>query len=204
MWHQRIAALSGLAFLILFLGAAPAVADDSDIKLKGFAGVPGSSLTLPLPDGAAPVTIDVTFGIPAVTIPLQITSDTKIKSKSSGSVLLTDGDAVKIRAAVVGSVLRASRLELGDFLELELTGVVEGVPAAGVALPLAPGTTLDFVVSLGTSAIDVPVRLTSSTKVNDAPTLHNGDLVRVEAVVRGGLVVVTKLKAGNDDEEDDD
>jgi hypothetical protein len=203
MWQQRIVALSALAFLVLSSGAGPAMADESDIRLKGFAAVPGSSLALPLPGGAAPVTIDVTFGEPAVTIPVQLTSDTKIKSKSGG-VLLSDGDAVKLRAVVVGSVLRATRLELEDFPELELIGVVDGLPAAGVALPLAPGTTLDFIVSLGTSGIDVPVQLTSSSKVNDSPTLHDGDVVRVDAVVRGGLIVVTKLKAGQDDEEEDD
>jgi hypothetical protein len=203
MWHQRIAVRSALAWLILLLCAAPGVADDSDIKLKGFAEVPGSSLTLPLPDGAPPVIIDVTFGVPAVTIPVEITPSTKIKSKS-GTVLLADGDAVKIKAAVVGSVLSASRLELEDFPELELTGVVEELPPAGVDLPLAPGTTLDLVVSLGTSGIDVPVVLTSSTKIKNAPTLQNGDLVRVEAVVRGGVIVVTKLKAGDDDDDDDE
>jgi hypothetical protein len=207
MCHRRIAALSGLALLVLLCSASPGMAaDEGDIKVRGFATVPGPSLTLPLPDGAAPVTIDMTFGIPAVTIPIQVTSDTKIKTKGKSPVIVVaDGDALKIRASVVGTALRASRLELQDFPELELIGVVEGLPAAGVALPLAAGTTQDMVVQLGASGVDVLVQLTSKTKL-DKPslTLHNGDVVRVEAVVRGGSVVVTKLKTGPDEDDDDD
>jgi hypothetical protein len=207
MWHRRIVALSGLALVVLLCSALPGVAaDEGDIKVRGFAGVPGTSLTLPLPDGAAPVMIDVTFGIPAVTIPIQVTSDTEIKKKGkSPAILLADGDAVKIRASVVGNVLRASRLELLDFPELELIGVVEDLPAAGVDLPLAAGTTQDMDVQLGASGVDVPVRLTSKTKLDASSiTLHNGDVVRVEAVVRGGVIVVTKLKTGPDEDDDDD
>lgn len=206
MWYRRIAVLSAFALIASICSASLGVAaDEGDIKIQGFAGVPGSSLTLPLPDGAAPVTVDVTFGVPSVTIPVQITSDTKIKGKSkSGAVVVTDGDAVKIKASLAGSVLRASRLELEDFPELELTGLVEGLPAAGVTLPLAAGATLDFIVALGASGVDVPVRVTSSTKLDEKPTtLSNGDLVRVEAVVRGGRIVVTKLKTGEDEDEDD-
>ena len=202
MLHRRIPTVPALSLLVLLLCAAPVLADDSDIRLKGFAEVPGTGLTLPLPPGAV-ATIVVTFGVPATSIPVQVTSDTKVKSKS-GSVLLADGDAVKVRATVVGNVLRASRLELQDFPELELVGVVSDVPAAGVALPLAPGATLDFVLTLGTSGIEVPVRLTSASKINDVRTLRNGDLVRVEALVRGGVVVVTKLKSGGDEDEEDD
>jgi hypothetical protein len=116
---------------------------------------------------------------------------------------LVDGDAVKVKMAVAGSVLRASRLEVEAFPELELTGLAAGLPPAGVTLPLGPGTTLDFVVSLGTSGVNVPVRLTASTKVHDAPTIiRNGDLVRVETVVRGGFVVATEIKEGGDDDDD--
>ena len=106
---------------------------------------------------------------------------------------------------MVGSVLRASRLELLDFPELELIGIVEDLPAADVALPLAAGTTQDMDVQLGASGVDVPVRLTSKTKLDASSiTLHNGDVIRVEAVVRGGVIVVTKLKTGPDEDDDDD
>ena len=204
MWYPRTAVLSAFALLTLLGTASPSpAADAGDIKIRGFAAVPGTSLTLPLPNGAAPVIVEVTFGVPSVTIPVQVTSDTKITGKSrSGAVVVTDGDAVKVRAALVGNVLRASRLELEDFPELELTGLAKGLPAAGVTLPLAAGATLEFVVTLGASGVDVPVRLTSSTKLDEKPTtIHNGDLLRVEAVVRGGHIVVTKLKTG--EEEDD-
>ena len=204
MWYQRTVVLSAFALLTLLGTASPsAAADAGDIKIRGFAGVPGTSLTLPLPSGAAPVIVEVTFGVPSVTIPVQVTSDTKITGKSrSGAVVVTDGDAVKVRAALVGNVLRASRLELEDFPELELTGLAKGLPAAGATLPLAAGATLDCVVTLGASGVDVPVRLTSSTKLDEKPTtIHNGDLLRVEAAVRGGRIVVTKLKTG--EEEDD-
>src|SRR5687767_10600397 len=134
MWNRRIAVLPVFALFALLCSVSPGVAaDEGDIKIQGFAGVPGSSLTLPLADGGAPVMLDVTFGVPSVTIPVQITPDTKIKGKSkSGAVVVTDGDAVKIKAALVGNVLRASRLELEDFPELELTGLAEGLPASGV------------------------------------------------------------------------
>jgi hypothetical protein len=211
IWYRRIAAFSALALLLVLCNVFPSAASDDpgDIKVKGFAAVPGTSLTLPLASGAPPVIIDVTFGIPAVTIPVQVTPDTKIKGKHgpAGTIVVADGDAVEIKASVVGSVLRASRLKLESFPELELVGAVEGLPAAGVALPLVAPATQNMVVSLGTSPVDVPVQLTSKTKLDDPPlTLHNGDIVRVEAVVRGGVIVVTKLKTGaeeDDDEEDD-
>jgi hypothetical protein len=79
MWNQRIVTVSALALLALLLGALPGVASD-DIKVKGFADVPGNSLTLPLSAGSSPVTINVTFGIPSLTIAVQITPSTKIKS----------------------------------------------------------------------------------------------------------------------------
>jgi hypothetical protein len=205
MWQQRMVALPALAGLVLLLGAVSAAADDSDIRLKGFAVVPGSSLSLPLADGAPPVVIDVTFGVPAVTIPVQITSSTQIKRKAGAdSLLVADGDPVEIRAVVAGDLLRATRLELEDFPELQLKGVVGGLPPAGVGLPLAPGTTVDIVLTLGTSDVEVPLRLTSTTKVSEPRTLRNGDLVRPEAVIRDGNLVVTKLKPGGDDDDEDD
>ncbi len=49
------------------------------------------------------------------------------------------------------------------------------------------------------------MRLTSKTKLDASSiTLHNGDVIRVEAVVRGGVIVVTKLKTGPDEDDDDD
>ena len=205
MYSPRIAIVSALTSLALLLGCAAAMAADSEIKVKGFADVPGPSLVLPLAAGAPPVTIDVTFGVPSVTIPVQITPATKIKTKSGRPISVADGDAIKVEMVVVGSVLRATKLALEAFPELELVGLAGSLPAAGVTLPLAPGATVDCIVTLDTSAIDVPVRLTASTKLHDAPlTIHNGDRLRVEAVVRGGFIVATKLKVGGEDDDEDD
>src|SRR5215510_6457266 len=139
MWHPRIAALLGLALLVLLCSASPVVADpkdEGDILVRGFVMVPGPNLVLPLSGSA--VMIDVTFGIPAVTIPIQVTEDTKVKTKGQGqSIVIADGDAVKIKAEVDGTVLRASRLELLDFPELDLIGFVEQLPDTGLHLPLA-------------------------------------------------------------------
>jgi hypothetical protein len=201
----RIAVVSALASLTLLLGFAAAMASDSEIKVKGFADVPGTSLVLPLAAGASPVTIDVTFGVPMVTIPVQITPSTKIKMKSGRPITVSDGDAIKVEMVVAGSVLRATKLALEPFPELELVGLAGDLPAAGLTLPLAPGSTFDFSVTLGASGVQVPVRLTASTKLHDAPlTIHNEDLVRVEAVVRGGVIVATKLKVSDEDDDEDD
>jgi hypothetical protein len=96
---------------------------------------------------------------------------------------------------VVQGVLRASRLKIDEFPELELNGTVKGLPAAGVTLPLAAGTTADLIVTLGTSGIDVHVRLTSKTKFHgQSLSIHNGDKVKVEAGVQNNLVVATEIK----------
>jgi hypothetical protein len=205
MWTRRLAVLSALALCVLLVGASPVVADDDgDIKVKGFANVPGTSVVLPLVPGSAPITIDVTFGVPSVTLPVQVTPDTKIKSKLGLPVRIADGDAVKVKMVVAGSVLQASRLELESFPELELDGFAADLPPAGVTLPLAPGATLDFTVVLGSSGVEIPVRLTSTTKVrHNLQTLRNDDAIQVDAVVRGGLVVATDIKAGHEEDEDD-
>ena len=79
--------------------------------------------------------------------------------------------------------------------ELELAGTAKGLPAAGVMVPLASGATVDFLVTLGKSAVDVPVRLTAKTEVKGAPfTIHNGDTVRVEAGVLNNAIVATEIR----------
>ena len=172
---------------------------DAEMKLAGFADVPpsgaGGTLSLPLAVGATPVTINLTFGVPSLTIPVQITHSTRVESETGLPVTLTDGDRVTVEAVVVQGVLRASELKIDEFPELELNGTVKGLPAAGVTLPLAAGATVDLIVTLGTSAIDVPVRLTSKTKVHgQSLTIHNGDRVRIEAGVQNNLVVATEIK----------
>ena len=172
---------------------------DAEMKLGGFADVlpsgAGGTLSLPLAPGATPVTINLTFGVPSLTIPVEITHSTHVESETGLPVTLTDGDRVTVEAIVVQGVLRASKLKIDEFPELELNGTVKGLPAAGVTLPLAAGTTVDLTVTLGTSAIDVPVRLTSKTKVHGLSlTIHNGDRVKIEAGVQNNLVVATEIK----------
>jgi uncharacterized protein DUF5666 len=206
MCNKRIAllpALAVIALLLLLPWPGLASADEADFKLKGFADVPGTSLSLPV---ASTVTINITFGIPSVTVPVQITPSTKIKSELGPPVTLADGDSVKVKARVVGNALVASRLEVEAFPELEVIGTVSGLPAGGVMLPLPAGTTVDFVLQLVTG-VDLPIRLTSSTKVDRESmmtvTIMNGDTLEVEAAVRDNRLVATQVGAEREDEEGD-
>jgi uncharacterized protein DUF5666 len=207
MCNKRIAlfpALAVIALLLLIPWPGLASADEADIKLKGFADVPGTSLSLPV---ASTVTINITFGIPSVTVPVQVTPSTKIKSELGPPVTLADGDSVKVKARVVGNALVASRLEVEAFPELEVIGTVSGLPAGGVMLPLPAGTTVDFVLTL-VSGVDLPIRLTSSTKVDHGSmmmtlTINNGDTLEVEAAVRDNRLVATQVGAEREDEEGD-
>jgi len=165
-----------------------------EMAISGFADVPGSTLQLPLPAGASPVVINITFGIPSVTIAVQVTTATRVKPESGLPITLTDGDRIQMDMRVVDKLLHADTIEVEAFPELELIGTAKSLPAAGVSLPLATGTTVDFNVSLGASGVDVPVRLTANTKINGhIVALHNGDTVRVEAAVRDNKIVVTEI-----------
>jgi hypothetical protein len=198
MWNKRIAVLSTLALLGLLLGPWSGTASaDAELKLAGIADVPGSggTLSLPLPAGASPVTIQVTFGIPNVTIPVEIAHSTHVESVTGLPVTLADGDRITVEAQVVQGVIRASRLQIDEFPELELSGSAKGLPAAGVTLPLAAATTVDFIVTLGASEVDVPVRLTANTKFHGPSlTIRNGDKVQVEAGVRNNAIVATEIR----------
>jgi hypothetical protein len=200
---RRIAllpALAVIALLLLIPWPGLASADESDFKLKGFADVPGSSLSLPT---ASPVTINITFGIPSVTVPVQITPSTKIKSELPPPVTLADGDRVKVKARVVGNALVASRLEVEAFPEVEVIGTVSGLPDGPVMLPLAGTDTVDFALKL-VSNVELPIHLTSSTKVEHGSlTIQNGDTVEVEAAVRDNMLVATQIGAEREDEEED-
>jgi hypothetical protein len=196
MEHIRTAVRSLLVVLaVLAVSWSGTVSADAEIKLAGFADVPGTTLSLPLAPGATPVTVNLKFGVPNLTIPVEITHSTHVESETGLPVTLTDGDRVTVEAVMVQGVLRASRLKVDEFPELELSGTAGGLPSAGVTLPLAAGATVDFIVTLGASGIDVPVRLTDKTKFHGPSlTIHNGDKVQVEAGVQNNLVVATELK----------
>ena len=203
MLNKRLLLLALMA-LVAVLGspltqAAWADSDEDkdhgrEMTLAGFADVPGSTLQLPLAAGASPVVINVTFGIPSVTIPVQVTTATKVKSDFGLPVTLIDGDRIQVDMRVVGNLLHADKIEVEAFPELELIGAAKGLPAAGVTLPLAAGATVDFAISLGASGVDVPVRLTANTKIKGhIEAIHNGDTLRLEAAVRDNKIVVTEI-----------
>ena len=183
-----------MALAVVGIWAATAWGD-AEMKLAGFADVPGATLSLPLDPGATPVTINLKFGVPSLTIPVEIAHSTHIESDTGLPVTITDGDRVTVEANVVQGVLRASRLKVDEFPELELHGRASGLPAAGVTLPLGAGVTVDFVVTLDASGIEVPVRLTEKTKIHgQSLTIENGDKVKVEAGVQNNHVVATEIK----------
>src|SRR5262249_54028777 len=164
----------------------------------------GGTLSLPLPPGSS-VTIQIQLGTPAVFVPILVTSSTQVEGATSLPATITDGDRVKVDAVIDGSVLRATKLEIEEFPEIEARGTVSGLPAAGVTLPLAPGTSIAVTLTL-VPGVSVGVVLTSSTKVEDGPfTLTNGAVVQVEAVVRNNQRVVPEISAqgGNGEDGDD-
>ncbi len=202
MPNKRMFLLALMAFLALLVSPAtnPVWADDDndnhgrEMTIAGFVDVPGSTLQLPLASGAAPVVINVTLGVPNVTIPIQVTPDTRVKPASAAPLTLVDGDRIQVDARVVGNALRADRIELEAFPEVELIGTANNLPAAGITLPLAAGATQDFVITLGASGVNVPVRLTSHTKIRGHLTsLHNGDAIQLEAGVRNNVIVITEI-----------
>ena len=202
MPKTRMLLLALVAVLAALVGPwSPAVWADSggdnhsrEMTIAGFADVPGSTLQLPLAAGASPVTINLTLGIPSVTIPVQITTTTQVKSDFGLPVTLTDGDRIEVDIRVVGTTIRADKIQVEAFPELDVIGTVKGLPTGGVTLPLAAGTHLDFTITLGASAVDLKVRLTSSTKIRGHLTsLKNGDTVQIEAAVRSDLIVITEI-----------
>jgi hypothetical protein len=205
MLNKRMFLLALMGLLAVLSSPAADVAwadDDNDhdnrgreMTIAGFVDVPGTAgLQLPLAAGAAPVVINMTLGVPSVTIPIQVTPDTRVKPASAAPLTLVDGDRIKVDAHVVGNALRADRIELEAFPEVELIGTAKGLPAAGITLPLAAGTTQNFVITLGASNVDVPVQLTSKTKIRGHLTsLHNGDAIQLEAGVRNNVIVITEI-----------
>jgi len=101
MRNPRMVAVAMVASLTLLTvvlgGAAPASAL---LKLAGFVDVPpdgaGGTLTLPLAQGASPVTIHVTFGVPGVSIPVEITRTTQIEFDDGLPVTIGDGDRIRV------------------------------------------------------------------------------------------------------------
>ena len=71
---------------------------------------------------------------------------------------------------IVDDVIRATKLELEEFPEIEVRGTASNLPAGGVTLPVPSGTTIHFTVTL-VAGVDVPVVLTEPTKAEGRHTL---------------------------------
>ena len=98
-----------VALTLVFTIWAGSAWADAEMKLAGFADVPDATLSLPLDPGATPVTINLKFGVPSLTIPVEIAHSTHIESDTGRPVTITDGDRVTVEANVVQGVLRADR-----------------------------------------------------------------------------------------------
>jgi uncharacterized protein DUF5666 len=204
MWSKRVGRLTVVAValvgLVLAAGAGLAYAG-SDVKVAGLVDVlpvgPGGTLTLPLAPGAAPVFLQIGVGTPSVPVTVQITPATVIKAESGLPVTITDGDRVKAEVVAVGGVLRTLKLEVENFPEAEFIGMVTGLTGGPVTLPLPAGQSRSFLVSLSLSGADIPVTVTSATKVEQGPvTLSNGQTVQVETVLQNGQLLVTEIAVG--------
>ena len=177
------------------------------LSLEGFVDVssfPPTPLSLPLGPVAPAVVVTLTFGVPAVQVPITITPDTRVKGDDGvpGPITLTDGDRVKVDVQVIGNVLFARRLQLEEFPELKLRGAAKGIPGGSVHLPLASGALpVDFIVALGGSSITLPVRVTDKTNVKGGPfTLHNGDPTEVKAIVNNFMIVAVQVEREDDED----
>jgi hypothetical protein len=96
-------------------------------------------------------------------------------SETGRQVRLIDGDRVKIHGVIADDVIRATKLELEEFPEIEVRGTASNLPAGGVTLPVPSGITIHFTVTLV---------LTEHAKVEGRHTLANDDTVRIDAVLK--------------------
>lgn len=195
--------------LVLLLGvimSPPRVwAGGSDGELKGLVDVPplgvlgGGTLLLPLPFGAAPVTVDVLLGIPAVRVPVVISPATQIETEEgiAPPVPLTDGDRIEVDFKIVGGNVIAEKLKVENFPEIEARGTVSEVPGGSLPLPLPLGASpVTVTFTLGASGVSLPVVITDGTKVENGGgfVLVNGALVEIEAISLNGQITVTEIE----------
>jgi hypothetical protein len=87
-----------------------------ELKLRGLAqGIPGGSVPLPLAAGTV-VDFNIALGGSTVTLPVRVTSFTKIED---GSFTLNNGDAVEVKALVNDFLIVATKIEREDEEEEE-------------------------------------------------------------------------------------
>lgn len=203
LWVGSIVTLVvlGVGALVLPYGAS---AGDRDGKIKGLAaGVPGGSITVPLPAGAAPVEFQVTFGSPSISFPVILTSATDVDVEEGPSIL-SNGDAVEVEGSInAAGKLLLDELDLENFLELEIDAFVD-VPPLGpgsggtLTLPLAPGAlSVTVLFSLVVSGATFPMVITPATQVEGTTStlvLNDGGRVEFEAIFRDGEIRVMKIE----------
>jgi hypothetical protein len=192
--RARAGSLLAITLAIVLLWAHQAGAA-GEMRLRGRVDVlpagPGGTLTVPLAQGAPPVTVLVGLGTPAFQLPVLLTSSTFVEG---GPLVLVDGEAVEVEARLEGGVLRATDIHREDLGEVRLRGTAQGLPGSGV-LPLPPGLVVDFVIALGVPGGDLPVRLTSQAHLSRGPfTLANGVPIEIEGVVDSFRVLVTEIE----------
>jgi hypothetical protein len=183
-----------LLALALALVAPPTPARaDEDIKIAGTLAAGGP---VALPVTGAPVVLTIAIGVLGITLDVTVTSQTVPDAEEGLPRVLNNGDRVEVEAVVgPGGTLQATEIEVEDFPELEFRGRAQGVPPAGIPLPLAAGTADFTLVLLG---FPLPMRLTTATIVDDVPaafTLTNGGCVQAEGFVSGGVIQVSEIKA---------
>jgi hypothetical protein len=191
---KRRAVLLSVAILVALVLRPDLGRTEADVNLKGSVEIlpagPGGTLVLPLPPGAAPVTIQVLLGSPALQLAIVVTANTFAEPSP---LTLVDGDSVKIAGRLAGGAIVATEIEREDFPEIRLRGIAQGLPGSG-ALPLPPGVVVDFVIALGVPGGDIPVRLTSAARLEHGPfVLANGSPIEIEGRLQEGRVRITEI-----------
>lgn len=201
-WSLSCLLFGGL--VVAAFAATTAWAENIHGKLRGVVTVSGGSLTLPLAPTASNVIITLHLGgASGPSVPITVTPSTKIEAEDvhekegvSGSITLKDGDPIRVRGKLQGSELVATTLELEEFPEIELFGVVGGL-SGSLTLPLAlgaPNVTITLQLG-GTGGPSVQVVITPSTRVRGGTTLTliNGDFTQVKAVLQGSNIFAVKI-----------
>jgi hypothetical protein len=109
---------------------------------------------------------------------------------------LRDGDRVKAEGNIVGGGLVLTELEIEDFEEVKLAGLVK---VGGIlTLPVATDTFISLAVG-GALGLDLTIKLTPDTRVEieelEGPSiLHDDDFVEIEVVLQGADLIAREIE----------
>ena len=195
--------LGGFA-LPYWAAAHPGHGDDG--KIKGIAaGVPGGSISLNA-TGNSTTEFQVTFGSPSIAFPVILTPTTVVRIDNGAfPATLSNGDAVEVEGVLNAEVkLVLGKLELEDFLELEIDAFVVSIPGNTLQLPLAPGSfPVTIQISLAGSTSLFPIVITTETQAEEgAFLLTEGARVEFEALFRNGEIQVHKIELEDETEDE--